>query len=438
MNKSWNSFSDSVRNKKIICYGAGVNAYMMLLDSKFTPFADNVLFFVDMNPQKQNTKLKVKALEFDIKDFEAINTVKEEYVVLITLSDYINVSKCMEQNGIEWYPWTVISSDYSFNELENSIQNDEQSFFLLNTPDYINLGDHAIAMAEKIYINENFGNFYEFGTSVCHSDGLKRLRKYVKPSDIIFVQGGGNMGSLWRVCEENIRTIVKTFSSNRIVIFPQSVYYGSDDESVEYFNSSIKIYNNHPDLIICCRDKRSYDFVTKNYNCNCMLLPDMVLTLKHSRNYKRKGIGVLVRDDKEKQTPSNFGDIINNSVKTRHKEIIPITHHPMSDPNDRINNINNILDIYSSCELVITDRLHGMIFSAITDTPCIAFDNSYGKVSSLYKTWLESCESVTLADNSALNKLGSIIEKKLNAEYDSYDKQYFTEQLDELTKYIKQ
>ncbi len=437
MNNSWNSFAESVCDKKIICYGAGVNAYMMLLNSKFAEFAEKVLFFIDMNHKKHNTKLKVRALEFDIKSFEAINEVTENFVMLITISDYINVSKDMEQKGIEWFSWTVISADYSFNELESNIHNDKRACFLLNTPDYMNLGDHAIAIAEKKYINRNFGCCYEFGTSLCHTDGLKRLKKHVKPDDIIFVQGGGNMGSLWRVCEENIRAIIKTFCSNKIVIFPQSIYYENNDEAIEYFNSSIEIYNNHPDLTICCRDEQSYNFVTQNYKCGCLLMPDMVLTLKYSRNYKRNGIGVLVREDKEKQTPGNFSEIISNSVKQLHKELIPITHHPMSDPNDRVNNLNNVFDLYSSCELVITDRLHGMIFSAITDTPCIVFDNSYGKISSLYKTWLKACNSITFSDNISLNELNHIIENKLNAKHNSYNEKYFVEKLDELTRYIK-
>lgn len=436
MSKSWNSFEKCVQNKKIVCYGAGVNAYMMLLDSKFARFVDKVLFFVDMKPKKHNTKLKAGELEFDIQSLEKISTLEEEFIVLITIADYMNVGKAMEQRAIDWYSWTVISADYSFYELESSQLTDKSAYFLLNTPDYMNLGDHAIAIAEKQYINNNFGHCYEFGTSVCHLDGLERLKKYVKPNDVIFVQGGGNMGSLWRVCEENIRGIVKTFHNNKIVIFPQSVYYESDAET--YFNSSKDIYNNHPDLIICCRDNRSYDFVKANYKCNCMLLPDMVLTLKHQRDHKRNGIGVLVREDKEKQTPDNFGEIIEDTIREMGKELIPITHHPMCDPNDRVNNINNIFELYSSCELVITDRLHGMIFSAITDTPCIVFDNSYRKISSLYNTWLKECESVTFADNSSIIELEKTIGEKLKAKYASYDENYFVEQLNELTKYIKQ
>ncbi len=42
---------------------------------------------------------------------------------------------------------------------------------------------------------------------------------------------------------------------------------------------------------------------------------------------------------------------------------------------------------FSSVQLVVTDRLHGMVFSAITGTPCIALDNISHKVYGAYQ-WL--------------------------------------------------
>ncbi len=42
---------------------------------------------------------------------------------------------------------------------------------------------------------------------------------------------------------------------------------------------------------------------------------------------------------------------------------------------------------FSSAEFVITDRLHGMIFCAVTATPCIALDNVSHKVRDGYE-WL--------------------------------------------------
>ena len=47
--------------------------------------------------------------------------------------------------------------------------------------------------------------------------------------------------------------------------------------------------------------------------------------------------------------------------------------------------VYNKLTEFASARLVITDRLHGLIFSAITNTPCIAFDNLSGKVHGTYR-----------------------------------------------------
>lgn len=43
---------------------------------------------------------------------------------------------------------------------------------------------------------------------------------------------------------------------------------------------------------------------------------------------------------------------------------------------------------FSEAAFVVTDRLHGMIFAAIMGIPCIAFNNSTGKVKSVYQ-WIK-------------------------------------------------
>ena len=48
-------------------------------------------------------------------------------------------------------------------------------------------------------------------------------------------------------------------------------------------------------------------------------------------------------------------------------------------------NVEKLLkNSFGNRKLIITDRLHGMIFSAITNTPCIALANSTGKVKGVY------------------------------------------------------
>ncbi len=56
------------------------------------------------------------------------------------------------------------------------------------------------------------------------------------------------------------------------------------------------------------------------------------------------------------------------------------------------------LNEFGSAKIVICDRLHAMIFAAITKTPCIAFDNVSKKVSGVYK-WIEGLDYVKCVNN---------------------------------------
>lgn len=411
--------------KKLVCYGAGVNALLMLNSDVFTPYRNQILFFIDKNKDLVGKTIDTNGISFMIKGIEELEYLERDTLVLVTITDYYSIGKILDGKNIDWISWTVISSEYDFQELETKVKNDGPSIFLLNTPDYMNLGDIAIAVAEDRFIKENFGDYFDIGIHSCHPEGIKKLKKYIKDDDILFVQGGGNMGTLWKICEENLRNIISSFPNNRIVVFPQSVFYGDSEDDQDYLKKSLDIYNNHKKLLICVREKRSYEFVCSSYSCECLLLPDMVLTLNTpNTKVEREGITVLLRNDKEKFISSDYSDIINSAVVSSGEQLNIITHHPVKSSFEKEERVNEILKIYSSSKLVITDRLHGMIFSVITNTPCIAFDNSYHKVSDVYHTWLEKYDSITLADQMSVLDLESLIQRKLNKKcmyYNTFD-----------------
>ncbi|WP_304309931.1 polysaccharide pyruvyl transferase family protein [Bifidobacterium tibiigranuli] len=59
--------------------------------------------------------------------------------------------------------------------------------------------------------------------------------------------------------------------------------------------------------------------------------------------------------------------------------------------------INKIRE-FQCAELIITDRLHGMVFAALAGTPCIAFNNTDHKVQGVYE-WLSSLPYITFVEN---------------------------------------
>lgn len=438
MNTKWNDFTKEIKGKRLIGYGAGSNAALMLMNEKFQPYIHQVDYFVDRDCNKDGKKIKSSLNEIDIYPISKLDELDKESIVIVTISDYIKVGKMLDEKGIKWFAWTIVSTAFNFKKLEELEGNTTPKIFLLNTPDYINLGDQAIAVAEDIYIKENFGDYYEFGTHSCHSEALEDLKRYVSEKDIIFFQGGGNLGSLWRVCEEIFRDVLQKFPNNKIIVFPQSVYYGESLEEQEYFFKSQKIYNEHKNLLICVRDQRSYDFVTTSYTCECILLPDMVLTLCNKIEQRREGVGILLRDDKEKLRHGISEQTIKKVVDKMNQEVIMLTHHPVEVLVNREDRIKRLLNQYASCKLVITDRLHGMIFSAITNTPCIAFDNIYHKVSGVYKAWLSECSHISFVSECSEDVLLELIQDKLDAKYKEYDAQIYKEKFKELTKLVKE
>ena len=61
--------------------------------------------------------------------------------------------------------------------------------------------------------------------------------------------------------------------------------------------------------------------------------------------------------------------------------------------------VRDKLEELASARLVITDRLHGMVFAAITGTPCIVFSNYNHKVKGTYE-WIRYLPYIRYAETA--------------------------------------
>ena len=61
--------------------------------------------------------------------------------------------------------------------------------------------------------------------------------------------------------------------------------------------------------------------------------------------------------------------------------------------------LQRLWEHFASSGLVITDRLHGMIFCAITNTPFIVLNNSNGKVRGVFNEWIKNNYPIAFADS---------------------------------------
>lgn len=274
---------------------------------------------------------------------------------------------------------------------------------LLATPTHGNLGDQAIVYSEYIILHKYFPQKKLIEISDTYYLRFPDLiEQYVLKEDIIIISGGGNMGTLWPQEDDKIQDIICRFSKNRIIVFPQTCYYEPMVDCKERLLNNQKIYAKALDLTIMLRDKLSYIFMEENFpEITIVLVPDIVMALNlPQKGNRREGVLLCLRDDCERVISKEEKKYLKEEIEQIDTKYIEtstvVTCH--IDTKNRKKELQKKWDEFSKSSLVITDRLHAMIFSVITKTPCIALDNKSKKVAGAYE-WIKELEYIQYAEN---------------------------------------
>lgn len=327
----------------------------------------------------------------------------------------------------------------SFQELKKT----GKKIILFGTPEYGNLGDHAIAKAELLFLQRYCSQLPIVEITQEMLFWIKEeVFCQIEKEDILIYTGGGFFGTLYsKDGMSSLRDIVRRFPLNTIIIFPQTIFYSQDRRGKRELNNDRRLFNKHEKLFLFLREKKSYRFAIKEKILNgdhIFCVPDIVLTLSLSKiAEERNNILVCLRNDKEKRESINI-EIIKKFVAERGMQIEFGTTRIEKDLKDSVERekaLNDKFKEFAAHKLVITDRLHGMIFSVITGTPCIAIDNLTRKVSGVYE-WIKDLEYIMLSDKKELDNTLLSIEKYLNQEYTYREKQEEFESLIKLMKEI--
>lgn len=296
----------------------------------------------------------------------------------------------------------------------------ESRIILFCTPEHGNLGDHAIAIAQHKFLKDNFSEKKVIEiTSAFYSKKEKIIKNLINNKDILIISGGGFLGSLW-INEENIvRNIIKNFKTNKIIIFPQTIFFEKSDFGKNELEKSKKIYQSHKNLYITVRDRNSIYVAEKLINKpqNILYIPDIVLYLKkinfQQELRKNNEILICLRKDKEKIIDNKIENII---FKLKDKYSIKYTDTVINSyifPKERKKYVEEKMLEFINSKIVITDRLHGMIFAFLTKTPCIALNNSSGKVLGVYE-WIKECGYIRVINN--IDEISDLVIVLLNKE----------------------
>lgn len=266
---------------------------------------------------------------------------------------------------------------------------------------------------------------------------IDKAKEFINKEDILLLHGGGNIGDTYLVPEEGRRKVIELFPDNKIIIFPQTAFFENNESGKAQLEISKKIYNNHPQLVIMAREEKSYNFMKEHfYNAKVFLTPDIVMSMKESRNLNRENVTFLFRMDKEKTLTNNEIIKIKEVITKKYGKYIISDMHLGEDVinvagNIRKNALQNKFKEFQSSKLVVTDRLHGMIFAAITETPCVALGSFTHKIFESYK-WLENLEYIKICDN--IDDFEKLVNEVLNVENRNYDNKFAKEPILKILK----
>lgn len=328
-----------------------------------------------------------------------------------------------------------IQSKFSFvNNNEFKKFKERKKIFYMLVPTHGNLGDQAIAYASVMYLKNKLD---EYEVIEINSEDTYKFTKAIENSinedDIIVLHGGGNMGTHYITEEEKRRHIIKTFKNNKIISFTQTIYFSNDKRGKGELNKTINTYNSHNDLTILAREDRSYDTMKKYFTkCKIIKCPDIVFYLNNKldiSNNTRSSITTLLRKDKETYVDMSSKDKLINKLKDNYNNILvsdTLLNNSVTKSQRKSTLYKIWNDLYNS-KVVITDRLHGMIFCAITKTPCIVTRSLDHKVVESYK-WIKDLNYIKMVDNLEFDKISPIINELINLKYVdefNFDDEYF-------------
>lgn len=391
--------------------------YFMIMDNQLTRIRNNLaispqeyrsMIYNDLNDIQFWKKwigefLKNKKVLYTIYDW-SIAALKISYIRFLYDGNYLFLRI---RNRIINHHWELLNQIFYKNKeflaQIKQFSKNKKCIYYLGSEEYGNLGDAKIAEAITEFANQYFSE-YHFLEITCNDYSRVRLylRRYIKRKDIIFLTGGGNFGNLYPASEKIREDIISCWKKNLKIVFPQTLDFSKDAKGNKWLQEAKTVYTKKNNVIIFAREEYSFRLIQKSFDCDSYLVPDIVLFLNEQKKVERgKRILLCFRNDIERNMSELERECI---VKATLKTNYDIEYIDLQLPYDVAKNlrrekIEEKINAMRRASLVITDRLHGMVFAAITGTPCIALSNYNHKVEGTYK-WISYLPYVKYAESA--------------------------------------
>lgn len=291
---------------------------------------------------------------------------------------------------------------------------------LTNLPYHNNMGDALIWQGSEDFISST-------GHKILSRSSFKSFTfPKIQPGEIIILNGGGSFGDIWRIIMDFFLKVIQTYPNNRIILFPQSVYYQDQDLMAK----DADVLSSHKDLHLIARDTYSFDIFSKHFNQNRVhLAPDMAFAInplrleKWQNSVTSNGLTLyLKRVDKEwvQQTELDIPEatisdwptisaprfseklyialVWRTMFKLPHNPLLDHTYWKLLDFSAQKLILNKYLSRASAFlhpfDRIITTRLHVLILGCLLAKQIEYIDNSSKKLSAFVNTWLTDLQNI--------------------------------------------
>lgn len=289
--------------------------------------------------------------------------------------------------------------------------------FVFLAADYGNLGDVAITYAQTQFLKDSLQEYEIIDVPISKTlEGISLIKRIIKSNDVVTTVGGGNFGDLYDQIEFYRQLVVESFPNNKVVSFPQTMDFSDSEKGEKALIQAKKCYSKHQNMTFIAREQLSFDLMKETFSTNNVILtPDIVMSLnKIEPDFDRKGVVMCLRDDDEKLLKPNekakLLELVDNNFNVISNYDTHINRNNLSIE-ERNAELDKIWTAFKKAELVITDRLHGMIFCYITKTPCLVFQNNNHKVKGSYR-WIKEKSNIKLIDKFSENEINDFLKSK--------------------------
>ncbi|USF25146.1 hypothetical protein N510_000055 [Firmicutes bacterium ASF500] len=291
----------------------------------------------------------------------------------------------------------VLGSAWSFLRLCREHLGRGKAFWIFCVPEYGNLGDQALLLAEEALIRRYFPEC-RICEAPLYQPGGRLLARLVRPGSFCAIQGGGNFGTMYPGIHRTQESMIYALRRRRVFVFPQTVFYGGA-QGEQMLQQTRRVYKKCGKLCIFARERTSYEFLREQFpDTASALMPDMALFLPPVTSGRaRRGALLGIRPDGERTiTDRDYGRVL-SLLEERFGRVEDFDTHVYRDlsPEEAKRELAALWDRMAGAEVVVTDRLHGMIFAAMTQTPCVLLPSRSHKIEGVYQ-WLAPLPYVRL------------------------------------------